>query len=659
MKKILSIFSIGSILASGTILSGGGIACGTSATFNLNTIKLNNDIVGIKNKKRTNNEPASITINGKATYTKIENDIINQYNKVFPNKLQTSNFVANSITPTNNKTWALKITNGKIDVTNTTASDLQVWYKKDLASKTNSLSVSITTSDPNVVTKANDSKTKSVSIPLYFNKYVFTGQDVNNDDAINIPSENATLESTGLKQDKVLNLSNYFHFNNLAITSLISQWNNLSGTTLLTIYNDILARVNAKFDTYMTHTSGISKVAKFNATSITENKIKGNKLIVFDVNADDVISLHSDSKGTFARQRDVYIAIPVFNWDYLTNNSYFSNEDTYVYAYLGKTIRKKNLNSFTFENNLITGLTKKARTSDESASITINGHETYYNIVDSIINQYDAFFGGTTLSSSNFILNSTTPTAEKPWALKLTNGNVDVSNISGQPTDLHVYYNQGLASKTNSLNLKITTIDPKIYVSNITNQNNVKSINVPIYFNKYIFNTQDANNDDAINIPNNNATIEDINFDESKILDLSSYNLLNGNTKIQDGVITQMDSLTDKLTATFYNKVLDQINAKFDTYMADEPSPINKLAHFDKTTVIGNIPDNMNFLYFSVSSQGAIAMKSARSKIAKYNSGQKAYIAIPVYDWNYLTNNNYFSNSDTYVYAYLGTAPTP
>jgi len=645
MKKILSIFSISFILSSGGILSGGGIACKSSSTFNLSNIKLGDNIVGLANKKATTNEAASMEINGAETYTKIENDIIIQYQKFFPNsKLTNANFIANSTTPNQTQTWALKITNGSFDVLNQYTSDIGVWYNQPLTSKTNSLSVEITTIDSNVTSNnINKNNTKSDIIPVYFNKYIFTTKDVNNGNEIAVPKEGATLESINLTKTKALDLSAYFNLSNKNISSVLTQWDNLADSKKIKIYNDILNQINAKFDTYMAKVSSVSKIKPFaNASDVKKNKILSSKFLAFDANSIGKISTYNDNAGVFSTNSEIFVAIPVFNWKYLENNNYFSNSDTYVYAYLGTT-EAFNLKTITLNSNDIAELQSVPKTASEPATMKINGKETYTNIEKDIINQYNSFVQKYPLVTGAFIANSTTPTIKTPWALKITNGDVDVSNTDS--SDLQIWYNKGLASKTNSLSVTITTIDLNVGVT--------KSKTINVYFNKYIFTTQDANNNDGINVPNIGATTSSINLQQNKVLDLSSYNLIK-NPSIES-VHEAIYYLSDTKKATIYNKILDQINANFDTYMVNIKK-IKKVAHFTYSSIEHNTISSSTFSYFGVQSNNSIVMHDDYGE--GYQPGEKAYMAIPVSSWYYLTSANYFSNSDTYVYAYLGTVPT-
>jgi len=660
MKKILSIFSIGAVLTSGGILSGGGIACGSKPTpppkktFNLNSIKLGDDIA---NLKQENN---AIEINGKTTYSNVESDIISQYKKVFTDsKLTTNSFVADSLTPTTSAPWAIKITNGSVEVSNTINSDLQIEYNKPLASKTNSLSVAITTTDPNVVTKTNDSNPKKVNnVPLYFDKYIFTTKDANNDCEINKPKDKAKTNINSQK-NKLLDLTSYNLLGNTNIQSVISGLDAFDLNKKVTIYNKILDQINAKFNTYMANDpNGISKVAPFDNKTIVGNMLDNMNFLYFSVSSEGVIKMHSIASGEYVAGQNAYIAIPVYNWDYLTNANYFSNNDTYVYAYLGKE-GSFNLNSITLNNNDISSIESTQRTVlKPPLSITINGEETYINIENDIINQYNSVVKSYQLTNNDFIADSTTLTSTKSWALKLSNGDVEVKNTN--PSDLQVWYNKGLASKTNSLNVIITTNDVNVYVSGNKKANDIKTVTIKAYFKKYIFNTQDANNDDAINIPDNSRSLDDMGLNRSQILDLSQY----FNTLSSKNVAAWRNLWNDLATSVhpehivaIYNKIIDQVNAKFKTYMAQIPNVVNKVNHFTTSSEAqANKIDASHILFFgALGTTNHIEIKYHNDS---FKAGQSVYIAIPVFNWHYLTNNNYFSNNDTYVYAYLGTFPT-
>jgi len=654
MKKILSIFSISAILTSGGILSGGGIACGsTQKPFNLNYIKLGDDIVGLKNKAGSSPNNASLTINGAATYAKIESDIINQYKKAFSGAtIKTNDFITNSTTPTTTKPWALKLTNGNVNVTNTNPFDLQVLYNKGLASKTNSLKVTITSNDPNVTINEPHS-IKTVSVPLYFNKYVFTTKDANGGDAIKLPTTGNTISGINLIKNEIIDLNDFFNFNDLSVSNLTNEWNNLSGARQTEIYNYIVSSVNNNFDTHMAETKGVNKVLRFSATNpVGQNKIAASKLKIFEADSNGEISVFNNpASDSFDAGQDLYFAIPVFNWTYLTNSNYISNSDTYVYVYLGTATNKFDLNSIVLPNNVIVELTKKARTDDEAASMTIDAHQTYANVENAIINSYNEHFKGQLLSDSDFTFDSITPTTEYPWAIKITNGNVNVTNTN--PFDLQVWYNKPLASQTNSLSVTITTIDPNVVVNNSKKTNTTKTLNTNAYFNKYIFTTKDANNDDAIDIPATGKTADGINLVQNDILNFSDYfNLTNREIT---NLTQQWNALSEDTALNIYNFILHHVNLKFDIYMT-HPGQVHKVSDFDAYSVGQNTIDSIKLKIFDVNDAGVISLHSDTS--GYFGSNRKVYIAIPVYNWSYLTNANYFSNEDTYVYAYLGTTPT-
>jgi len=677
MKKILSIFSIGVILGSGTIISGGGIACRNNPnppspsptpptppkptpkeTFYLNSIKFNQDIVGLTNKARSANEPASITINAQTEYSKIEAEIISQYNLVVTNHPLTNNdFAIDSSTPTNKKPWAIKLVNGEVNVSDTTASDLQVWYNKGLASKTNSLSVQISTNASNVYenNKKETKKIKTFTTNVYFHKYIFNNQDVNNNQAIDMPTNGKTSVQIGLNNSNTLNFEQYFGFlQGLNVSNIINQWNTSNQFNLTFIYNSILNQVNAKFDSYMALNKSISKIQGFESVT-SENRIAASKLLIFDVNPNNKKITIDNAGGEFARNRDVYIGIPVFNWNYLTNNNYFSNSDTYVYAYLGNTSEYSvfNISNLRLNNNDIAQIENKKWSGNEPSSIQINGALTYTNIANDIISQYNNMITiGPRLQESDFALDSTTLSATKSWALKIVNGDVEVKNTN--PSDLKVWYNKGLASKTNSLSVQITTSNSYVVVNNNNKKTNtIKNATINAYFNKYIFTTQDINNDDAIEYPTTGRTLQDINLNLNNVLDLSSFFPLD-NTSVSSW-FNRWDNFRDQRLARIYNMLINQINAKFDTYMI-HPDQVEKIGDFTSVASKYKIwTSNTNFLTFDVESNNIIEMHPWDES---YRNNAKVFFAIPMFDWNYLTTNNYFSNNDTYIYAYLGTTPS-
>ena len=651
MKKILSIFSIGAVLSSGTIFSGGGIACGSSAkTFDLNSIKLGDDIVGLKQQN------SAIEINGKATYSKVETEIINQYNAVVKkDKLTSSSFVINSKTPTSTSPWAIEITNGNVKVKNTTTSDLEVEYNKPLASKTNSLNVAITTTDPNVVTKSSNSDAKSVNIPLYFKKYIFSGQDANNGDAIKLPKTGDTISDINLKQNDVVGLSaTGFRLINQNATNLASQWNHLSGTTQNSVYSQIVNAVNAKFATYMKNVKSVTKVSAFSTTNpVGDNTIAASKLKYFAANKKGNITVFQPtSTQPFAHKEDIYVAIPVYDWTYLTKANYLSNSDTYVYAYLGKATRTFNLDTISLNNNVIAKLANKAATTTEDASITINGGTTYSNIITQIIAQYKHVFPNLELDKNKFRINSTSPTTEKPWAIEITNGDVKVDNSAA--SDLEVHYDKPLANGNNSLNVTITTTDPNVVVnSNNKKTNTLKIATIKAYFHKYIFTTQDANNNDAIKLPTTGDTISDIKLTQSAVVDLNGK--FNFNALSVNNLVDQWNNLAGEKQIIIYNKIVNAVNAKFNSYMIHTPH-IAKVATFSDDNPVGTNNINASEIkIFEADSNGEISVFNNHASDS-FGAGQNLYFAIPVSSWGYLTHANYFSNSDTYVFAKLGTA---
>ena len=145
-------------------------------------------------------------------------------------------------------------------------------------------------------------------------------------------------------------------------------------------------------------------------------------------------------------------------------------------------------------------------------------------------------------------------------------------------------------------------------------------------------------------------------LDKSKILDLSQYFTASITSKVIADVKTKWDALEDD-EITIYNKVVDSVNANFDTYIKKEGS-ITKVQDFSTTNPVGD--DNKisfsSLIIFYVdhaSTTAKISIPSAST--LQFGTNKDVFIAIPVYSWRYLTN--YFSNHDTYVYAFIGTTP--
>jgi len=204
MKKLLSILSIGTILASTLPTL---VACNSSNPPNPKTklaLALNNlQIFNINVTKNNNN----LLIDGQSAYKEVEFEIIDEYKTIFPKtKLSINDFESNSTKLQNNKSWAVQIYN--IDGTSPIAdakNQALVFPKNYTCLQDNALKVKITTNDKNVFdnSKNDSSNLFEATIKAYLNKFIYTNKNANKNHAITSDDHKSAAENNLTKENAI------------------------------------------------------------------------------------------------------------------------------------------------------------------------------------------------------------------------------------------------------------------------------------------------------------------------------------------------------------------------------------------------------------------------------------------------------------------------
>jgi len=685
MKKILSIFSIGAILGSGTILSGGGIACGSKPTpppgptpkptpTPPKQLKLKNlQIFDIPVSKNSN----SLTINGQSAYTKVEEEIIQEYKAIFPSSsLNIDNFNPGSLNLTKTKTWGVEIMNIDTSTPIANLNNQALNFSSGYTTlRNNALNIQITTSDKNVTDGSNTSNGNASGIVKgYLNKFIYTNKNANSSHDVNATIGQSATDDNLIKGNVIdfssgtynLDLGSHLNYN--------SAWSGLetgffASTNKVLISKAIVTNLNKEL------TNETKKLNQLDRLTIANNDVQAADALTINATNTKLFAVEADSKvyalesGNLGSKWKIFAQIDISSWNYL--NNYIGVPNTYVYGYLGsvsENTAKFNLNDLAIYD--IGGLSLD----NENNGIDIDGATAYQEVVNQIVDQNNTFFWSEPskwITTNDFTLGSKTLSDNKSWAIQLTNGTGEV-DARGK-VNLGIANNLGLASNNNSLNLHIVTND--VNVSNTTSSNNIE-VDVPAYLNKFVFNNQDANHNQNLVI---NTTDPQPEFDPHSVIDFSNkeggrYPLSNlamsGSNTVTQLLNSIENSPANELTLT--NAVIDNLNTSYDEHITDQTlqRKISQLQHLNAGTspyVIKNNPapgsEQILNIYIRRHKTGTeptytFENVDGTQQLANAQHPADVYMQIKIWNWSYLSadNNKYITIKSTCVYAYLGIA---
>jgi len=675
MKKILSIFAINSILVSSVIFAGAGIACDNSKPnppvppkpkpkpsipwkpltpskpippkpkLILNNLKFYNINV------TKNSAGNTFIINGINAYKKIENDIIQEYDKIIPNPtLSLNNFNSNSTSIDNSKTWAVQILNVNNSKTIANALNQQLIFpdKNEYnVLNNNALKVIITTNDPNTKTENSlIASTKQVQVNGYLNKFIYTNKNLNKGKYI---SNNVwkTASENNLTINNVIDLSQgTYHINfttlnfNSSIVDLREELFSLNQNQRALISKAIVSNLNKQLkpETKDLNSSGELSIAQNNVPIANAININNTNTKLYTVYANDEFNQIQDyDNGNLGSGWKIFIKIKIGDWNYLQN--YLTTKWTSVYLYLGSVslnTQKWNLNNFEIFD--IDGLSK-----NDFNSIWINGGRAYETIATTIANEYNFLYNPSTfLIPGDFEFNSTS-LAQKTWAIQIL-------NINGTPT-IDKYKFQSLVAgagytclRDNYLNATITTND-----LNVAN----KTSTIKIYLNKFIYSNANANKGNNVLI-DTGATLT-----KENVIDLTSSSfdpIKKKYTLSSTNSVNQLLNQLQELKPRFKTQISSQIVLNLNTQLGSETQYLNaqgKLAIANNSVVKPQeYPFNINDLkIYCVDTNNNVTHPSGEATLG--SAGLKVFAQLDISNWNYL--HNYLGANNSFVYLYLGT----
>jgi len=683
MKKLLSIFSISAILGSGTILSGGGIACNSSTPPKQKSIPIAK-IIPIPKPTPPKPKPTELTLNnisiininvnlnasgdgfvldGIAAYKNVEEQIIQQYKTIFPKANLSLNDFASNSTSLANKSWAVQVYNldGTTPIANQQNQAL-VFPSDYKVLKDNALNVKITTNDANVIvksSKANPATQKQVVVEGVLNKFIYTNKNANSNNAVSADLTK-TATQNNLLQSKVINFSSGEYNLGLAqnllnfdanFDALESGVYNLNPAKRAIISKAIVTNLNNQLtsETKKLNDSGILTTAQNNVPQDQAITLNNSDVDFFAVNLTDSVS--ALESGNLGSQWKIFVRIKVSGWNtYLQN--YLAKNNTYVYGYLGTSGE----NTAKLDLSTLATLNAVQVSKNSQGQIIFDGSASYNSIRDEIIKEYNKmFWSQPQISESNFNLNSTITTTEKPWAIQILNGDgIPVENLANRVLKFSSTYT--LAN--DALEIKINTTNTNVAHTEVTLNG---------YLNKFAFSNADANNNH--NLVLNTLTPQPeftpastINLNTGpKALDLD----FDGSTSAT-GLLTQIENSANALKLT--NDVIDNLNNAYDQHIVN--LQLKNLIHKLQTLTENTSPyllknpvggDQILWIYVRQThdqADHAFVQREGTSELCVANQTVDVYLKIEIKNWNYLSSehNKFITPSDTCVYAYLGQA---
>ena len=656
MKKLLSIFSISAILGSGTILSGGGIACGSSAPqFNLSKLDINNIPVSASATK-------NFVIDGQKAYSNAVSEIIKQYKKTVPTStLSSDDFNLNSTTLDANHTWAIQIYNldGTTPIKNSTNQTLTLPSDYSVL-KDNALNVKITTNYENAIVKksnSNDSNQKQVSVEGFLNKFIYTSKNANSNHKITTNLNKSAIENNLLKNNCIdfsngiynLNLkSNLFKFSapfvdlKKAIYKLNQFKRSLISKAIVTNLNNQL-----KDETTKLNKLGFLETAQNNVPQSEVITLGNSDVDFFAINSNN--SLCQFENYDLGSNWKIFIRINISKWNnYLKN--YLAKKNTYVFGYLGTST--KNSQKYDIKNVTTFNLNFANLNYNSQNKIVINGFNSYQYIMDEIINQYNSmFYSQKQLNKNDFILNSTIPSKNKPWAIQIYNLN-GITPIKNNKNQVLIFPNNYNTLINNALKIRIKTLN-----SNVINN----SVTIKGFLDKFIYTNKNLNKNHDVGVEKSKS-IQENQLQIDNVIDLTSKQLfLKPITKINLGKQKKANQVKNQIYKNW--SALDKINVS-SLIVSNLNKELNQetqyLNNHDLLRIANNKVTNAHKNHFNIKNLQLYRVDDLDNTLNKLNKnnylalqGSKIYLQLNVSNWRYL--NNYIGALNSYVYLYLGS----
>jgi len=678
MKKILSILSIGTIFISGVIYSGAGLACNSNNSyppsprptpptpkpspkpkptpkpaptlkFNLNNLRLDN--IKIDASLNAN----SFAINGINAYTTIENEIINQYQKIISASTLNSNDFALDSTSLNDKSWAIQIynLNGTSPIQNTKNQTLSIPSGYSVL-KNNALKIKITTNDKNVVNSNSNQTSVSATLKGYLNKFIYTNKNLNQGNEVSA-NTSLSVHENNLDPSNVINFQTGifglgFNINSFTTTqALKTAILGIDNAKKVLISKAIVSNLNSQL------TNEIKEPNKLGILKSADNNVDSKDAIPFSssnvsffrtINNSSIVSFNTPSSLNTLEKVFIRIQIPL-NWKYLQN--YLGTSNSYVYGYLGTIHQntKLTLNNLAFYRINV-------KLSGDKNNFVINGQGAYSKIEQTIITKYKALFPDSQISFSDFVANSLTLSPNKSWAIQLYN--INTTTLIGNSSNVNLNFPSNYnVLPDNALKVVITTNDVNVVLNSVSKTNNLKQIALKAYLNKFIYTNKNLNKGNEVGVDTSKSSILN-NLLTQNVIDLSSKKFNLGFNKY-----LIYKSKPSYLSLHLYEQQIQKkaliskaIVSNLNSQLINETS---KLATLGLLPIAQNNVSENNSFFFNMECLNLYAVNSNNNIINLKNVNHlgakwKIFIQIDISNWSYL--KNYLTTNNSYVYAYLG-----
>ena len=340
----------------------------------------------------------------------------------------------------------------------------------------------------------------------------------------------------------------------------------------------------------------------------------------------------------------IFIQINISKWTYLQN--YLATNNTYVYGYLGTS--GQNTQKYHIENLPTFGFALLSHNFENK--IVINAKSIYKYTMDEIINQYNTmFWSQPQLSENDFVLNSTVPSKNKPWAIQIYNLD-GKSKISNQNKQVLIFPQNYSVLRNNAIRIKINTINTNVAYQRVTNI---------CYLNKFIYTNKNANKNHDVGVDSNKLAQEN-NLEINNVIDLTSLQPF-------DIPISRIDLSSQKTGSEVKNEIntnwndTDKVNVSkrivinLNNQLNQETQYLNQkhllsIASENVTSATKNNFEINNLKLYKVDANDEVTKLNNNQALGSL--GSKIYLQLNVSNWTYL--NNYISAPNSYVYFYVG-----
>jgi len=669
MKKLLNILSIIVIFTSSATVSAYTYKNRNNNAFNpqpskdikpLKHLTLNNLTIFNINVS-LNASGDNFVLNGISAYKTIRNEIINQYRVVFPNdNLKPSDFAFNSTKLILKKSWSIQLYNIDKKTPIKYAQDQKLVFPLNYKTlKNNALKVKITTNNKNVVIKNSNSSNplKHVVIEGFLNKFIYTSKNANSNHKITTNLNKSAIENNLLKNNCIdfsngiynLNLkSNLFKFSapfvdlKKAIYKLNQFKRSLISKAIVTNLNNQL-----KDETTKLNKLGFLETAQNNVPQSEVITLGNSDVDFFAINSNN--SLCQFENYDLGSNWKIFIRINISKWNnYLKN--YLAKKNTYVFGYLGTST--KNSQKYDIKNVTTFNLNFANLNYNSQNKIVINGFNSYQYIMDEIINQYNSmFYSQKQLNKNDFILNSTIPSKNKPWAIQIYNLN-GITPIKNNKNQVLIFPNNYNTLINNALKIRIKTLN-----SNVINN----SVTIKGFLDKFIYTNKNLNKNHDVGVEKSKS-IQENQLQIDNVIDLTSKQLfLKPITKINLGKQKKANQVKNQIYKNW--SALDKINVS-SLIVSNLNKELNQetqyLNNHDLLRIANNKVTNAHKNHFNIKNLQLYRVDDLDNTLNKLNKnnylalqGSKIYLQLNVSNWRYL--NNYIGALNSYVYLYLGS----